>query len=277
MKTARMKTETLGAGTLAAAILCESIYYGVQNAGKINARSFVFYGAAAAAASGLLILLFRLLAAGRLRPLRRGCAWLCAAAAALGAGQTVVQALALFGDNFEGSAGWLLAFFLLTALWQTNGHALDSAGWALRWLGAAAAVVLLGGVWAQLSWENLSFRLEAPPRIAALAQVWRFYPEYLAIPFFLRPGEKKHALALPFLDQAVRLFFVLLTELLFGAALAARLQSGEVLRAWGMGIFSRYDSFLLLIWLMLALLRVAVLAFVARGVCGRAKEGAGDE
>lgn len=276
MKTAWTKTEiSLGAGTLAASILCESIYDGVQNAGKVNARSFVFYGLAAALISGLLARLFQWLAKQRRSALlRQGCGWACAAAAALGAGQTVIQALALFGDNFEGSSGWLLAFFLLAALWNVNGHALDSAGWALRWLAAAAGAVLLAGVWGQLAWEHLSFQLKSPAESGALI---RFYPEYLAIPYFLRPGQKKRAAALPLIDQAVRLFFVLLTEALFGAALAAQLQSGEVLRAWGMGIFSRYDSFLLLVWLMLALLRVSVLTAIARNACDQAKGALCDE
>ena len=204
--------------------------------------------------------------------LRTASAWLCAAAAAVAAGQTVVQALGLLGQTYSGTAGWLLAFFAAAALWQADGHMLDSTGWVLRRLAAAAAVLLLAGVCQQLAWQNLSFGWQAGAQGAA--GLFHFYPEYLALPFFVQRSLRGRAGLLPLLDYGVCAGFALLNELVFGAALAQRLSEGELLRAWGLGIFSRFDSFLLLIWLMLALLRVAVLAYLARNAVRQAGKGA---
>lgn len=270
METTAAKTEWLGVGTLAASVLCESIYNGMRYPQGFTARSFVFAGAAAALAAGAMIVLFRALAAQVW--LRTASAWLCAAAAAVAAGQTVVQALGLLGQTFSGTAGWLLAFFAAAALWQADGHMLDSTVWVLRRLAAAAAVLLLAGVWQQLAWQNLSFGWQAGAQGAA--GLFHFYPEYLALPFFVQRSLRGRAGLLPLLDYGVCAGFALLNELVFGAALAQRLSEGELLRAWGLGIFSRFDSFLLLIWLMLALLRVAVLAYLARNAVRQVGKGA---
>lgn len=266
MQAKTAKTEWLGIGTLAASVLCESIYNGMQSPQGFNARSYVFAGAVAALAAGFLLGAFRALAA--LPGLRTAAGWLCAAAAAVAAGMTVVQAINLLGQTFAGTAGWLLAAFAAMALWQANGTMLNSTGWVLRCLTAAAGLLLLTGVWQQLRWQNLSFGWQADFHKAA--GLFHFYPEYLMLAFFVPLQKQKRGFLLPALDYGVCTGFVLLNELVFGAALAQRLSQGELLRAWGLGIFSRFDSFLLLIWLMLALLRVALLAFAARNAVQQA-------
>jgi len=160
-------------------------------------------------------------------------------------------------------------FFGVFLAWHVDSHALNCAVWVMRWLCAGAGILLLLGVFRQLEWQNLSFALQLPGSFP----LW-FYPEYLALAFLLPDKQKNNGWYLPYFDFTVRFAFVLLTELVFGASLAAQLEQGELLRAWGMGIFSRFDSFLLVIWLMLALMRTAVLAYTARCLWKGAQDAA---
>lgn len=256
----KIKTQRLQTGTIAAAVLCQSVYEGLQHTTEVNARSYLWFGSCGAL---LCVVLLRgyLKKIQGIRSHQRMLAGICCLAAVLGAVGTSARAMKLLGEFFFGSAGWLLLFFIFVAAWPVKDRALNSTGWALRWLAALAGVLLLAGVWDQLEWERLSFQLELPRWYDWLL---RLRPEYLALPLILEQPRRNAASLLPAMDFAVRGSFVILTELVFGQALAQRLRYGELLRSWSLGIFSRYDSFLLLVWLMLALFRVAVLVWIAR-------------
>ena len=247
--------EGLRAGTLVASFLSQSVFYGMQYPQNCNARSFCIAGLLTAAGYSILIFLFGCLPMSYNKILR----WSLHLYAAVAAGITVCQALALPGQTFSGSAGWLLLFFVVMLLQRPSAKALNSTGWVLRWFAAGAVILLVVGVYDQLEWRRFSFALPLPLWLPLC-----FYPEYLAAAMMQSALQQKRFCLLPFADCAVRSLFVLLTELVFGTALADQLAHGELLRVWGLGIFSRFDSFLLLVWLMLALLRVMVLAYLAR-------------
>lgn len=262
----RTPEQTLHPGALTVSVLCAAAYDGLQASTGMNARSFFWYGLGTALLTGVLLRLFYALSVrdgGR-----RVCAGLCSIACAFGAALTAVRAFSLWGALFPGSAGWLVLFFLLAVFWRPGAHALDCTGWVLRWGFLLAAALLLTGVWSQLRWQRLDLTLQTTVDPGSLL---RLRPEYLAVPF-LSPVGSRRCHTLPLVDAAVRFGFLFLTELVFGAALAQQLQQGELLRAWGMGIFSRSDTLLLTVWLMLAVYRVLVLCHLARSTAALVRE-----
>lgn len=247
------QNERLSMWALAAALLCESLYDGMYASGTVSAKAFLLFGVVdLAVVEGALYFLNRMWE-GR----RRIQEALCAASAAVAMLHTGVQALRLCGNFFAGTALWLAA--MLPALfWAGRAHSggFAGVGWALCVVLVLTGGFLIAGLWSQMRWTRLSFAVEGTP-LTAIRQL-RFYPEYLLA---CTEKNRKCAFAFPGLDFAVRFLLVVMLELVFGS-LATQLTTGELVRAWGLGMFSRFDALMLMVWFLLAFFRVVLMASV---------------
>ena len=186
---------------------------------------------------------------------------------------TIVNTTILWNRYYPGSAAWVLLFFGVFCIWSPGAHALNSTSRVLCTGALFALLLVLCGVYDQLRWTNLSFALQWKP---VGVRLLRFRPEYIGLVLLQKHGKASSLMTLPVVDSVVRFLLVLLTELVFGSALAQKLEYGELLRAWEMGVFSRSDSFVLAIWLMLAMYRVMLLVFLLRDFSKRVLREAGD-
>lgn len=249
-------------------VLFASIYDGLHSAQSLPAREVLLWLLIHLAAVMVLLKLFGLLAEHH----HTAAQLICCASLVCGILSTLLHTLAVWGDNFPDSAIWLIGFFSLAFLARPGIHALNGAARVLRCCVIVAFVLLAAGVWRQLNWERLAFGRTIP--LAGCLE-FRIRPEYLAPILFSKDDVKPGVLAV--LDASVRSGLCLLTELIFGAALAAQLQHGELLRAWGVGIFSRCDALLLFVWLMLAVYRVVLFSGLLRRLTAAAQRRLADE
>lgn len=246
------QSEHLHYSTLIIAVLSVSIHDGLRTTASVAARPFFFLMMLNTALAILLIN-----AINHLPPsMVRFAAVFACGALAFGLIQTFLQTLLLWNKIFPGSFSWLILAYGLIVFWHPSVHALNCTGWVLRWCILLAFTMLLFGVWSQLHWQNLSFDLVFTPSNLTLI---RFRPEYLALALQHQPNTRCSKAALPAVDCLTRFLLILLSELVFGSSLSQQLEHGELLRAWGMGIFSRSDSLVLSVWLMTAFFRFMLL------------------
>lgn len=134
----------------------------------------------------------------------------------------------------------------------------------LWWLVLAGAVIGLIGLGGQMHWQRLSLE-----PLQGRAPAVSLYPDYFALPLLAGRAQQKKAALLPGWVFGVQALFAFGMELLFGSAQHAGYTGYEALRVWGVGIFSRLDALLLLLWLAAALYRICFLFVVLRQLWGR--------
>ena len=145
--------------------------------------------------------------------------------------------------------------FLPLLLWA--GWAVPPASWnasarVLWWFVAVGGVVCLLGLAGQLHW----YRLFTPAQPTAANWGVPVYAEYFAGALLCSARSARRTVWLPVWGFAVQAAALLGSALLFGSSTYPRL---ELLRAWSGSSFSRMDALLLLLWLLCAVYRVAML------------------
>lgn len=180
--------------------------------------------------------------------------------------RTVGQAQSVCRQQF--SSGALLG--VLPLLWlfsrEMGRTACSRTARMLWWLVLAGAVAGLVGLGGQMHWQRLSQQpLQGPAPAVFL------YPEYFAVPLLAERPEQKKAVFLPGWVFGVQALFALGMELIFGSQRHAGYTGFEALRVWGVGVFSRLDALLLLLWLAAALYRICFLMVVLRQLWARVR------
>ena len=170
---------------------------------------------------------------------------------------TLVQAQGLCTAEFSSMA---LLGFLPLLLWA--GWAVPPASWnasarVLWWFAAVGGVVCLLGLAGQLHW----YRLFTPAQPTAANWDIPVYAEYFAGALLCSARSARRTVWLPVWGFAVQAAALLGSALLFGSETYPRL---ELLRAWSSGSFSRMDALLLLLWLLCAVYRAAMLCAAIR-------------
>lgn len=170
---------------------------------------------------------------------------------------TLVQAQGLCTAEFSSMA---LLGFLPLLLWA--GWAVPPASWnasarVLWWFAAVGGVVCLLGLAGQLHW----YRLFTPAQPTAANWDIPVYAEYFAGALLCSARSARRTVWLPVWGFAVQAAALLGSALLFGSGTYPRL---ELLRAWSGGSFSRMDALLLLLWLLCAVYRAAMLCAAIR-------------
>ena len=160
------------------------------------------------------------------------------------------------------TAGLFMALlgFLPLLLWA--GWAVPPASWnasarVLWWFAAVGGVVCLLGLAGQLHW----YRLFTPAQPTAANWDIPVYAEYFAGALLCSARSARRTVWLPVWGFAVQAAALLGSALLFGSETYPRL---ELLRAWSSGSFSRMDALLLLLWLLCAVYRAAMLCAAIR-------------
>ena len=169
--------------------------------------------------------------------------------------QTFFSALRVCREEFSSLA--LLGFLplLLWAGWQIPVRAWNVPAQVLWWFVVGGGMVCLLGLARQMHWAGLLVQA-APQRTTFTMPV---YAEYFALPLLCGRG-RRHGAALPWITALVQTAAALCMVLVFGREYPAR----EVLRAWSVGVFSRLDAALLLVWLTCAIFRIGVLCTAIR-------------
>ena len=170
---------------------------------------------------------------------------------------TLVQAQRLCAAEFSSMA---LLGFLPLLLWA--GWAVPPASWnasarVLWWFAAAGSMVCLLGLAGQLHW----YRLFTPAQPTGANWSVPVYVEYFAGALLCSARSARRTVWLPVWGFAVQAAALLGSALLFGSSTYPRL---ELLRAWSSGSFSRMDALLLLLWLLCAVYRTAMLCAAIR-------------
>jgi hypothetical protein len=191
-------------------------------------------------------------------------------------GYTIVQAHTICRQEFLSSALLGVLPLLVLLLWNTQPAAYDRAARMLWWLLFLGALIAAVGLLGRMDWKNLAFQTESSAR--TVPNVWLF-PEYFALPLLTDRGQCKKAVALPIWAFILQAGFALGAEMIFGAA-GTGYSGFEILRVWSVGVFSRVDALLLMLWLMAALYRIgfllAVLQVLGQRILGiqvKQKEG----
>ena len=152
--------------------------------------------------------------------------------------------------------------FLPLLLWRGWGNLpgkLERLGaGAVLWFAAVGGVICLLGL-AGLSCTGTG----CSPRHSRLATGWGVpvYAEYFAGALLCSARSVRRTVWLPVWGFAVQAAALLGGALLFGSGAYPRL---ELLRAWSGGSFSRMDALLLLLWLLCAVYRAAMLCAAIR-------------
>ena len=170
---------------------------------------------------------------------------------------TLAQAQGLCAAEFSSMA---LLGFLPLLLWA--GWAVPPASWnasarVLWWFAAVGGVVCLLGLAGQLHW----YRLFTPAQPTATNWSVPVYAEYFAGALLCSARSVRRTVWLPLWGFAVQSAALLGGALLFGGGTYPRL---ELLRAWSGSSFSRMDALLLLLWLLCAVYRAAMLCAAIR-------------
>ena len=170
---------------------------------------------------------------------------------------TLVQAQGLCAAEFSSMA--LLGFLplLLWAGWGIRPASWNASARVLWWFAAVGSVICLLGLAGQLHWYRL-FTLAQPTGTNWSVPV---YAEYFAGALLCGAQSARRTIWLPLWGFAVQAAALLGGALLFGSSAYPRL---ELLRAWSGGSFSRMDALLLLLWLLCAVYRAAILCAAIR-------------
>ena len=165
---------------------------------------------------------------------------------------TLAQAQGLCTAEFSSMA--LLGFLplLLWAGWCVRPASWNASARVLWWFVAVGGVVCLLGLAGQLHW----YRLFTPAQPTATGWGVPVYAEYFAGALLCSARSARRTVWLPVWGFAVQAAALLGSALLFGNSTYPRL---ELLRAWSGGSFSRMDALLLLLWLLCAVYRAAML------------------
>lgn len=165
---------------------------------------------------------------------------------------TLAQAQGLCTAEFSSMA--LLGFLplLLWAGWCIRPASWNASARVLWWFVAVGGVVCLLGLAGQLHW----YRLFTPAQPTGANWSVPVYAEYFAGALLCSARSARRTVWLPLWGFAVQAVVLLGGALLFGGNAYPRL---ELLRAWSGGSFSRMDALLLLLWLLCAVYRVAML------------------
>ena len=170
---------------------------------------------------------------------------------------TLAQAQGLCVAEFSSMA---LLGFLPLLLWAgLHKHpALNAPSHSvLWWFAAVGGVVCLLGLAGQLHW----YRLFIPAQPTGTNWNVPVYAEYFAGALLCGARSARRTALLPLWGFAVQAAALLGGALLFGSGVYPRL---ELLRAWSGGSFSRMDALLLLLWLLCAVYRAAMLCAAIR-------------
>lgn len=178
--------------------------------------------------------------------------------------RTVGQAQSVCRQQFSSGALLGILPLLLIASWGMSRTACNRAARMLWWLVAVGFVIGLVGLGGQMHWQRLS---QEP--LQGQAPALFLYPEYFALPLLAGQAPQKRAALLPCWVFGVQALFALGMELIFGSQRHAAYTGFEALRVWGVGIFSRLDALLLLLWLAAVLYRICFLFVVLRLLWGR--------
>ena len=170
---------------------------------------------------------------------------------------TIVQAQGLCAAEFSSMA--LLGFLplLLWAGWRIRPASWNASARVLWWFAAVGGVVCLLGLAGQLHW----YRLFTQAQPSAASWSVPVYAEYFAGALLCSARSVRRTAWLPVWGFAVQASALMGGALLFGSGIYPRL---ELLRAWSGGSFSRMDALLLLLWLLCAVYRVAMLCAAIR-------------
>lgn len=170
---------------------------------------------------------------------------------------TLVQAQGLCVAEFSSMA--LLGFLplLLWAGWRIRPASWNASARVLWWFAAVGSVVCLLGLAGQLHW----YRLFTPAQPTGTNWSVPVYAEYFAGALLCGAQSARRTVLLPLWGFAVQAAALLGGALLFGSGTYPRL---ELLRAWSSGSFSRMDALLLLLWLLCAVYRAAILCAAMR-------------
>ena len=209
----------------------------------------------------------------------------------------IVQAQGLCAAEFSSMA--LLGFLplLLWAGWALLEAVLDRSSRVLWWLAGLGALLCAAGLAGQLHWQNLFpasyrftgadfgqilypeyfawaflcllglagqlhwYRLFTPAQPTGTNWSVPVYAEYFAGALLCSARSARRTVWLPVWGFAVQAAALLGGALLFGSGTYPRL---ELLRAWSGGSFSRMDALLLLLWLLCAVYRAAMLCAAIR-------------
>ena len=165
---------------------------------------------------------------------------------------TLAQAQGLCAAEFSSMA--LLGFLplLLWAGWGVRPASWNASARVLWWFAAVGGVVCLLGLAGQLHW----YRLFTTAQQSAANWGVPVYAEYFAGALLCSARSARRTVWLPLWGIAVQAAALLGSALLFGSGAYPRL---ELLRAWSGGSFSRMDALLLLLWLLCAVYRTAML------------------
>ena len=157
----------------------------------------------------------------------------------------------------------LLPFFLWAG-WSLGCELYDRMASVLGWLVVLGIVFCVLGLAGQLQWQVFVTGETAHSFVFPDAS---FYPEYFSFPLLCMSKNnakisKKPIVWLPIIAAVISSGYALGLALLFGAPQAY--PGYELLRAWSGGSFSRMDALLLLLWLLCAVYRVAMLCTAIR-------------
>ena len=250
------KEQGFSVPALALSVLTAALAEGAQMG--ISVRGMIVYGAVQAV---LLTLLSAVVAAcwQKAGPAARQTGLFAVSICLLAElGSTAVQAQSVCRQEFHSMALIGLLPLLLWAGWKIEPSGWNAPARVLWWFVAIGILVGLAGTAGQMSWAHLltadAVQLAHWPRVP-------LYAEYLIWPALCPAAVPRRAAALPWLTFLVNAGLAAGMCLVFGTA---DYPERELLRAWSVGVFSRMDALLLLIWLTCAVFRIGFLCAAVR-------------
>ncbi|MCI2047861.1 MAG: hypothetical protein LKJ90_09135 [Faecalibacterium sp.] len=177
------------------------------------------------------------------------------------AGSTLVEMLRIYRAQFSGGALWLVLLAAGLVLLVPQSGTIERASHAVFVLAVGVGILIFLGLFGQMHWQSLSFApIQGQGVAAAAMRLACFVPEYFALPIFTRDKRAGRIPAALFAGEAAVLVGA---ELVFGySGQDGRYPGLELLRAWGLGAFSRLDALVVGLWLLLALFRLLLIAYL---------------
>lgn len=250
---------------VALSVLTAALAEGTQ--AGVSVRGMVVYGAAQAA---LLTLLSAVLyACWQKAGHAAQQAWLFAAGIWLLAQLcgTALQAQTVCRQEFRSMALVGLLPLLLWAGWKIAPDGWNAPARVLWWFAVLGILMGLVGTAGQMRWAHLltsdAMQLARCPHAA-------LYAEYLVWPVLCPAADPRRAVLLPWLAFLAQAGLAGGMCLVFGAT---AYPEQELLRAWSVGVFSRMDAMLLLLWLTCAVFRIGALCAAVRMLWRQAFQG----